>query len=74
MDWFLVFVGWLGGIPSGLFVNWLFHKYLRWRRSKGDYFASTFSGGMWQFEGRISHTGSIEDVVRQLTKKSSKEL
>lgn len=73
-DWLLVTIGWIGGIPTGLLVNWLGDKWGDRRRSKDEYFASTVSGGMWEFEGRISYSGKPEDIMGQLAKMGGEQL
>ena len=78
MDWLSLFIGWLGGIPSGLVGNLLYHKYLEWRKrkSKADYFTSTWSENTVKFEGQVSSgtvdMGEIARRVLGLQDKASK--
>jgi hypothetical protein len=53
LDWLSVALGWAGGVPSGLAANWLFHRYLRAQRRRGDYFSTSIAEGRMEFEGRI---------------------
>ena len=69
MDWLSIFIGWLGGIPSGLAVNLLYHKYRDWRKrkSKADYFASTWIEGKMRFEGQTSaDTIDVGEIARKV--------
>jgi len=69
MDWFSLFIGWLGGVASGWFGNLLFHKYLDWRKrkSKGDYFTSTWVEGKVRFEGQTSaDTVDMGEIARKV--------
>jgi len=70
INWFSVFLGWLGGIPTGLLANWLFHKFLRWRRGKGPYFSTTISTDKIEFEGRVypgvSTIATMQDIEKQV--------
>lgn len=68
-DWLRVFLGWIGGIPTGLVANWLFQKYLSWRKSKAEYFTTTLSGDVMEFEGRVKTTASMKDVAASVLRK-----
>ena len=78
MDWLSLFIGWLGGIASGWVGNLLYHKYQDWRKrkSKADYFTSTWSENTVKFEGQVSSgtvdMGEIARRVLGLKDKSSK--
>jgi len=56
-------VSWGIGIPTGVGVSllsqWLYHRWVRKRQAKGDYFTVTYSGGYIDFEGRVKIPNSI---------------
>lgn len=68
IDWLSVFIGWVGGIPSGIAANWAYHKYTDWRksRSRADYITSTWSENTVRFEGQISGTVDMGVVARKV--------
>jgi hypothetical protein len=75
INWFSVFLVWLGGIFSGLLANWLFHKFLRWRRGKGPYFSTTISTDKIEFEGRVypgvSTIATMQEIEKQVLEPSA---
>jgi len=68
IDWFSVFLGWLGGIPSGILANFLFHKLLRWKKRKGEYLTTTVSTDGIEFEGRVWHNTTMVATMNEITK------
>jgi len=69
MDWLSLFIGWLGGIASGWVGNLLYHKYGNWRKkkSKADYFTSTWVEGKVRFEGQTSaDTVDMGEIARKV--------
>jgi len=70
INWFSVFLGWVGGIPSGILAQWLFNKLIRWRRRKGIYFNTTISNETIEFEGRvypdIATVATMQEIERQV--------
>jgi hypothetical protein len=64
--WFSIFIGWVGGVFTGLIANWLFHKYLMWKKSKSQYFTTTMSGDMIEFEGRISYDSRMRADLKKV--------
>jgi len=71
IDWLSVLIGWVGGILSGLIANWGFQKFVDGRRkkSKKEYFTSTWEENAVTFEGRLSgDAANIVDMGR-VTKK-----
>ncbi len=66
LNWFSVLLGWVGGIPSGLIANWLFHKFLRKRQARGDYFTTTYSSGSIDFEGHVKAHISADEILENL--------
>lgn len=70
IDWFSLFLGWLGGLPSGILANWLFHKCLRWKKRKGVYLTTTMSTDGIEFEGRLWHNtamvATMQEIERQV--------
>jgi len=65
-DLLIVFLGWVGGILTSLFANWLFHKYLMWKKSKGEYFTTTVSGNIIEFEGRVSWESEMKVIIENI--------
>ena len=69
MDWLSLLIGWLGGIASGWVGNLLYHKYGNWRKkkSKADYFTSTWVEGKVRFEGQVS-AGTVDmgEIARKI--------
>lgn len=63
--WFWALIGWVIGIPSGVFVNWLYDRLKMRSKSKGEYFTYNISNNYIIFEGRASTTASIQDIVQQ---------
>ena len=64
-----LFISWLVGVVSGWFANLLFHKYQEWRKrkSKTDYFASTWVEGKMRFEGQTStDTVDVGEIARKV--------
>jgi len=70
IDWVSIALGWLGGIPSGLFANWLYNKYLPKRKKtgvgKGAYFNSTMSEDWLEFEGRVKTEVDMKEVIARV--------
>lgn len=70
INWLSYFLTWLGGVFSGLLANWLFHKFLRWRRGKGPYFSTTISTDKIEFEGRVypgvSTIATMQEIEKQV--------
>jgi len=64
-DWFSALIGWIGGIPSALFANWLFHKFWVGRKSKGEYFNYTSMGDTIEFEGKIKRRVDIKKTINE---------
>ena len=62
-DWLYTFLGWLGGIPSGLIANWLFHKWHRRKKVTGEYFTTTWTKDYMDFEGRVRTRVEMKDIV-----------
>ncbi len=62
-----------GGIPSGLVANWLFHKLLRKRQARGDYFTVTYASGGIDFEGRVKTHISTEEIINRLLESAKNE-
>ena len=63
IHWLQIFLGWLGGIPSGLIVQWLYRKYFGQK-----YFNLTYTVGDKKFtiEGEPPKTVNLESVVKTL--------
>jgi hypothetical protein len=70
INWFSIFLGWLGGIPSGILAQWLFNRYLRGRKRKGMYLTTTISTDAIEFEGRVWHdiamVAKMQEIERQV--------
>jgi len=68
MDLLSIFIGWLGGIPSGLAANVLYHKYVKWRKSKykTNYITSTWSEDTVRFEGQMSGSVDLGEVAKKV--------
>ena len=70
-------VSWLIGIPTGIGVNWLspwlYHKFLRKKRPKGDYFTATYSKGSMDFEGSVKTHISIEKIMQKFLEPDRKD-
>ncbi len=65
-------LSWGIGIPTGISVNWLsmwlYNRFWRKRRTRGDYFTATYSGGDIDFEGRVKTRISVEEIFQNLLK------
>jgi len=66
INWFSLFLGWLGGLPSGILANWLFHRYLRRRKRKGVYLTTTMSTDAIEFEGRVWHDTAMVATMQEM--------
>ena len=65
-NWLGIFLGWLGGIPTGVLANWLFLRLQRWRKSQGEYFTTTVSGDIMEFEGRVKVQVSAKQIAEDI--------
>ena len=58
------------GITTGVGVNllpmWLYNRFWRKRRTRGDYFTVTYSSGNVDFEGGVKTHVSIEEIAGRL--------
>ncbi len=68
INWFSVFLGWLGGIPSGILAQWLFHRYSMWGKRKGVYFTTTISTDRIESEGRVWPNIAMVATMREIEK------
>ncbi len=70
INWLPYFLTWLGGVFSGLLANWLFLKFLTWKRGKGPYFSTTIDTKKIEFEGRVypgvSTIATMQEIERQV--------
>jgi len=73
LNWFSVLLGWLGGIPSGLVAQWLYHKLSRKRLAGRDYFTATCSSGSIDFEGRVKTHITAEEILERVLESTKKE-
>jgi len=73
LNWFSVLLGWLGGIPSGLVAQWLYHKLSRKRLAGHDYFTATCSGGSIDFEGRVKTHITAEKILESVLESTKRE-
>jgi len=59
-NWYLLLYGWLGGIPFTLLADWLFHKWLNWRKKrKGEYITTTRTDNGIDFEGHLYQNSKL---------------
>jgi len=63
---FMLLLGWLGGIPSGLVANWLYNKWQQRKLRGKDYMNISYSNGEMFFEGKSSSKISIDQILSQL--------
>jgi len=66
--WFFLIIGWIGGIPTGLVVNWLW-KIIQQRR-KEDYLHvyTSVSQDSLTFEGKVSGQYDIKTALNSIIK------
>jgi len=50
IEWLSILLGWLGGIPTALFAQWLYRRLSKRKRPKGNSWNSTFENASIRFE------------------------
>jgi len=65
-NWFMLLLGWIGGIPSGLLANWLYQQWQQRKLRGKDYINLSFSNDEMSFEGKYSEKISIDQILSQL--------
>jgi len=68
INWSSIFLGWLVGIASTIVGELLLHRYLRWRKRKGEYLTTTVSNDAIEFEGRVWHNTAMVSTMQEILK------
>ena len=67
VNWGELIIGWMGGIPTGLFVIWLWRR-IRLGRTKRSYVNVSWDEGTLTFEGNLRTTAiDTESIADEVT-------